>query len=295
MNHYHQPGRLYGRARHRPGFVLLMSLVLIALVGVMLSGLARRSLLIATETHEAKSDLQRRWAAVFLSKALLAEPEPLISRYLGAETTSRPLLPLRESLQLGELTFRVTLDDENRKLNINRLRATGGTREVLGTIHRFAGAEARVALKPLHASSLGVREFDSWGHVLEFSSTDDALRAFEQVEGISRGLTCWGDAKVNVRRSDDEVLCIIGTLAAGPVTANRLLALRNNNPQLNRDELLAKLAVSGRKLALLKGWLSDQSDCYSLWIVTGDRRTSLDFFVRENSGSESHTVRHFQW
>ena len=43
-------------------------------------------------------------------------------------------------------------------------------------------------------------------------------------------MTCWGSAKVNLRRCDDEVLRTVGTLAAGPVTANRLVALRENEP-----------------------------------------------------------------
>ena len=55
-----------------------MSLVLIVLVGILLVGLARHSLLIAAETREAKSDLQRRWGTVFLSRALLSDPEPLV-------------------------------------------------------------------------------------------------------------------------------------------------------------------------------------------------------------------------
>lgn len=287
------------RRRHelpaRQGFVLLMSLVLIALVGILLVGLARQSLLMAAETREATGDLQRRWGTVFLSRALLCDPELLISRHLDVPEGQRRQLPIRESLQLGALTFRVTLDDESRKLNINRLRDSGGTQQVLETVQRFAGSGARVELRPVRATALGVREFDSWGQVLPLLASDDAQPQFDQLQQLSQGITCWGSAKVNVRRCGDEVLRSVGALAAGPITANRLVALRENDPRLGRDELLTKLALNGRKLAILKGWLSDDSDCYSLWILVGDRRASLDLFVRENAGSESPAVKHFQW
>ena len=283
------------RAACAQGFVLLMSLVLIALVGILLVGLARHSLLMAAETHEAKGDLQRRWGTLFLSRVLLSDPEVLISRRLDAPEAQRLQLPICESLPLGELTFRVTLDDESRKLNINRLRDSTGTQQVLETVHRFAGGAARVELRPVHATTLGVREFDSWGQVLQLSPSDNAQRQFDQLQQLSQGMTCWGSAKVNVHRGADEVLRSVGALAAGPITANRLVALRENDPQLGRDELLTKLALNGRKLALLKGWLSDDSDCYSLWILAGERRASLDLLVRENAGSESHTVKHFRW
>ncbi|MHB8974541.1 MAG: hypothetical protein ACYC3X_22660 [Pirellulaceae bacterium] len=288
-----------GRRRHeRPapqGFVLLMSLVLIALVGILLVGLARHSLLMAAETHEAKGDLQRRWGTLFLSRVLLSDPEVLISRRLDAPESQRLQLPLCESLPLGELTFRVTLDDESRKLNLNRLRDSTGTQQVLETVHRFAGGATRVELRPVHATALGAREFDSWGQVLQLSPSDNAQPQFDQLQQLSQGMTCWGSAKVNVHRCADEVLRSVGALAAGPITANRLVALRENDPRLGRDELLTKLALNGRKLALLKGWLSDDSDCYSLWILAGERRASLDLLVRENAGSESHTVKHFRW
>ncbi|MHB8974215.1 MAG: hypothetical protein ACYC3X_27595 [Pirellulaceae bacterium] len=274
---------------------MLMSLVLIALVGILLVGLARHALLIAGETHAAKGDLQRRWGTIFLSRVLLSDPEILISQGDHGQEAQRLQLPVRQSLQLGELTFRVTLDDENRKLNINRLRDSGGTQQVLETLRRFAGSSTRVELRPLHTTALGVRKFDSWGQVVQLLASDDAERQFDQLQELSQGITCWGSAKVNVRRCGDEVLRSVGTLAAGPVTANRLVALRKNHAQLAKDELLTMLATSGRKLALLKGWLADDSDCYALWILSGERRTSLDLFVRENAGSESHTVKHFRW
>lgn len=283
-----------GRRRARRGFVLLMSLVLILLVGVLLVGLARHSLLLSTESQEAAADLQRRWGVVYLSRALLSDPAARIAAGRGDSPVRPQWLPICAVVRLGGLTFRITLDDENRKLNLNRLRSTGGTPQLLRLVHPFAGA-ARVELRPLPASPLGVRPFDSWGQVVDFVPADDASQHYDQLQALSRRMTCWGSAKVNLRHCDDEVLRTVGTLAAGPVAGHRLVALRDAAPALARDDLLAQLAVDTRQLALLQGWLSEESDCYSLWLVGADRPASVDFFVRENTGSDSYAVKHFQW
>ncbi len=282
-------------SRGRRGFVLLLSLMLIALVGILLVGLARHSLAIAMEGEEARIELQRRWGIVFLSRALLSDPELLLSRRLGANASQAARLPIAETLELGQLAFRVTLDDENRKLNINRLRVAGGTRQVLRTIRRFGGGKASVQLQPMRGSPLAVREFDSWGHVLNIAASSDAEHRYGQIEQLSHTMTCWGNAKINVRRCDNAVLLRAGTLAVDLTTATRLVALRENDPQLDTDALLAKLATNRRKQALLKGWLCDKSDCYSLWILTSGPCASLDQFVRENADSESQDLKHYRW
>lgn len=287
-------GRRGSRQRARRGFVLLMALVLILLVGLLLVGLARHNLLLCAERREAAAELQRRWGVVFLARALLADPAARLAARAGEQAAPAESWPLSAVVTLGGRTFRVTLDDENRKLNLNRLRSTGGTQQLLQVIRPYAGA-ARVELRPLSAGALGVRPFDSWGQVVDMLAADDAGARTDQLQALARTLTCWGSAKVNVRRCDDTVLRTAGTLAAGPVAGSRLVALRTAEPALARDALLAKLAVDGHKLALLQGWLADESDCYSLWIVSAERPTSADFFVREASGSESATVKHFQW
>jgi hypothetical protein len=115
------------------------------------------------------------------------------------------------------------------------------------------------------------------------------------LEKLTRIATLWGSATVNTHRCDDEVLRYVGQLAAGPIVANRLVAVRNDNPRLATEEVLDRLTLQGRKLSLLRGWLSDTSDTYSLWIVASDRRTSLDLFVCRASGGDTNDARHFQW
>ena len=48
--------------RGQPGFVLLMSLVLILLAGVALAHVAHRSIRGALESQSAAEELRRRWA-----------------------------------------------------------------------------------------------------------------------------------------------------------------------------------------------------------------------------------------
>lgn len=291
------------RARRR-GFILLMALVLIALVGLILVGLARHSLLLAAESQEARAELQRRWATVLLARTVLSDPETLISRHLATghvadaadvADVAEVQLPISETMELGGITFQVTLDDENRKLNVNRLRAAAGTPKTLEVLHRLGGGGAQVDLKPAVGNRFGVQEFDSWGHVLRIPPTCDAHEQFQEIRPLAECITCWGSAKVNVHRCSQDILHRVGSVAAGPITANKLVALRDGEPDLDAEALITKLAIPRRKQALLKGWLSDRSDCYSLWILAGERRSSLDLYLRENSGSESYSIAHFQW
>ncbi len=280
--------------RPRRGFVLLMSVLLIALAGMILTALARHGLLVAGETCSAQVDLQRRWGTLFLSRVLLSDPERLVARYVESDAERRRALPLNESVELGKTLFRVTLDDESRKLNINRLRAVVGPGRATETLRRFGGGAA-VHLKPLAGGVLGMRPFDSWGHLLEIEPTDDARRQWRQIRNLADSITCWGSAKVNIHRCRSDVLRLIGTLAAGPITADRIVALRRDHPDLSASELFSKLGVNQRKVALLDGWLADESDCYSLWIFAGGPNGMLDYYVRENRGSDAYKRKHFRW
>ena len=64
--------------KRRDGFVLLTTLVVIALAGFLLAGIARRSLLRAMETVSAQEDLQQRWALASLRRSLLPYAEEIL-------------------------------------------------------------------------------------------------------------------------------------------------------------------------------------------------------------------------
>lgn len=292
--HYASAGGRSHRATRR-GFVLLMAVFLIALAGVLMVGIARHNLTVTAEAQEAVHDLQRRWGAILLARAIMADPEPLIVGCLAARESFEPVLPIRETVQLGGIGFQVILDDENRKLNINRLRVFSGPQQLVETLRQLGGAGAHIELRPVQDPVLGIRPFDSWGHVLKITPSDNVREILQQIEPFSAWATCWGNGQVNIRRCSDDVLHHLVTLAAGPITANRVIALRRSEPQLEVAQLLTSLAVEPRKRALLKGWLADDSHCYSLWILGGDERGSLDFYVGESSGSESTQIKSFQW
>ncbi len=279
----------------RRAFILLMSLILIMLVGIVLAGLARHALLVTSEAQLARDELQQRWGRHFLQRALMLRPEKLIARHSEQPVERREMpLPIVETIVLGDVTLHVVLDDENRKLNVNRLRAATGSQAAEQTIRRFAG-NTPVDLKPVRISALGIQELDSWGHVLKLDPGLSQRQQFEQFRMATESITCWGNAKVNVHQCSDEVLHSVASIAAGPITANKLVALRESEPGMPLQDLLTKLAVNRRKLAILRGWLSEDSRCYSLWIFAEGEPDSLDLFVREETGSEAYSVRHFQW
>ena len=281
--------------RRRRGFVLLMALVLIALAGLLLVGLARHSLEVTAESQQARAELQRRWGVVFLSRAVLAKPEELLTRFVDPHRPLPRQFPVQANLHLGEIEFTLTLDDENRKLNLNRVRDTRGTNQLIEFVAQRTSGSLVLDLQPLRGSAFSTAELDSWGHVVQIPAAGDRLQHHTDLEKLTRVATLWGSATINTHRCDDEVLRYVGQLAAGPVVANRLVSIRNDNPRLTTEEVLDRLALQGRKLSLLRGWLSDTSDTYSLWIVGRDRRNSLDLYVCGSSGGDTYDTRHFQW
>jgi len=119
------PRKRRTRRPPRKGFVLLMALMLIALAALVLTGLARYSLTLAAESERQREDMQLRWGAISVSRALLHRTDQLFlhNEQLATEQGEKiaELFPLEETVRLGGVDFRVILDDENRKLNVNRV------------------------------------------------------------------------------------------------------------------------------------------------------------------------------
>ncbi|MEZ6048711.1 MAG: hypothetical protein R3C11_24665 [Planctomycetaceae bacterium] len=58
--------------------MLVMALGLILIAGLILAGVARRSLAMATEVARAQEELQRRWGAISTRRVLLENAENVL-------------------------------------------------------------------------------------------------------------------------------------------------------------------------------------------------------------------------
>src|SRR5690349_6208254 len=103
-----------------------MTLVLIAITGLLLAGLARRSMQLALDAAEAQQELQRRWGGITCQRYAFKHADRLLSEPAVAIDDQNALPPTRLKyasfqLELGGVRFDLLLADENAKANLNTI------------------------------------------------------------------------------------------------------------------------------------------------------------------------------
>ena len=145
--------------RSRPtrsrGYVLLMTVLLLAVAAVALSMLGRRSFRQAMTALQAEEDLQRRWAIRSCEEVLLPQAGKLVDyrpNEAAADLAADPPAPVAwRVLRLGELRIDLVFADEQAKLNVPALlnRTDRPTAEgVIGTLLHGRGLTPSIRLDP---------------------------------------------------------------------------------------------------------------------------------------------------
>lgn len=270
--------------RHACGYVLLVTLLLMAVAGASLAVVSRRSLRSALSAKQTVVSLQRHWGAVTCQKALL----PMAKRLLNqAEQEQREKLSsLRLSLTLGGQPFELIVADEQAKVNVNALVNRRGKRVAEDDVKSFirkAGSGAMVKIKPLwdvsrpagsnttapnatRADASTLPAIGSFAQVFPHASPDQLIESDEGRPSIASQVTCWGDGKVHFHRASQQVLA---TVCSGVLTVDevdRLVSLRNESPDIELQQAIAQLALSSQKREQALGLLAQESSCYSLWV-----------------------------
>lgn len=286
--------------RPRRGFALVMTIVLIAIAGLVLAAIARHSLAIAAEALAAEEELQQRWAALSCQRAILPRAERLLARKESQTRESggdpRDARRLAATVRLGTITAKLILADENAKASLNALAGDGD--EVSRAIEQLADAgELEVRLRPYRrkAESEGSLAFDSWGQVFALDRA--------QSGGVSQSLcaataevTCWGDGRLNLRRASDEAVQRICRTQTSPTVVRRLLEERAKSADWDLARLLKSLQLAEGDHRRLHAVLTDSSHCYSLWVLaTTAQCPEAWFFVARSHGAGTPHISSFTW
>jgi hypothetical protein len=269
----------------RPAYVLPLTLLLLAVAAASLAGVCRISLEQAVRAAGAREDLQRRWAVTTCRAALLPKAERVLAS--AERSGGGPSSEARVRLALGGVTLDLVFGDEQAKANLDVLYRAGGRAGTEAAIRALtAGADVRVAPAPFAVATPEAgtvealqqdeqpRLFESWSQV--FGDTPPgALAAPRGADGRSAvaDLTCWGDGTLSYRRASVAALRLACPKALGATGAARLVALRQDQPELDLWEALEQLELSEEQQAEAEERLIDESSCHSLWIVarTGGR------------------------
>jgi len=278
-----------------------MSLVVIALAGLVLAGLARRSLTLASQSSDAQEELQRRWGTISLQRAVLQRAEAIVAHNTSqsaAPLAREPYVPVTTQLQLGTITFEVVLADENTEVNLNRIQSVGGKGFLDTVLMEILVSSHGVRLRPRPADErrFDMRPYDSWGQVFSLESLPQAEHAPSWVAERTKMITCWGNGRINAHRASDAVLQTVLRRVAGPSAAEQLIRLRLKHPDLNVNEWIDRMSIDRLKRARLRNWITDESSCYSLWIrADNGQRRWCNFAVAESGRNGVFRVSHFAW
>jgi len=285
--------------RARRGYALLLVLFVLAIAAVATAAVCRASLEKALRANRAEADLRQRWAVLSCRAVLLPRADAILSKSPAAAAE------LRRDIILSGRPLTLIFADEQAKANVNLLYAqsglSGAERDVR-TLVAASGAPVAVELHPVpgagktfgspDADAEEPRAFETFGQLFGRTPPAALRTARGNLAPIAADLTCWGDGTLNLSRASDGALraALTGRLAAAEIS--RLLQFRAKEPDSDPSDLLDRLKLSESRRQALDDQLTDQSSCYSLWLI-GDAggRKWYDLSVSEGDGD----VKVFDW
>ncbi len=295
-------------AKPKRGFVLLMVLVAIIVVGVAMTTSARRSLQASLAAAEEHRSLQRRWGMLSCQRTLLPAAASIFEvsdlntrRERNRERGSQRAFPsiLESRIQLGGQTFDLLLADEDAKANLNAIYDAGGERECEQAIRRLTGPmESRTArLMPTRKSqstlatqqakrtdlqstdqttktnnsseNLGL-SFRSWGEVFDLVQLNRLAGEDRQLAKMTRNLSLHGSGRLNVFRAPDETLLAVCGAVVQDGLARRVLANLRETSLGEIGLILERTVTNAEDRNALRTMLGATSSSFSIWIEATD-------------------------
>lgn len=297
--------RCASRPARRKGFILVMTLVLIAIAGIILAGLARHSLQLAIEAVDGQTELQRRWGSVCVEQVIFHNSKLLLERQMEADevrSLSQRNLQVVNRLQgeivLGDLTFIFQLADEEAKVNLNTLyRELPQQHNLEEIINGLMEQPISVLLRPDLSSGQSSRlpVFHSWGQVFEYERLGNSEPVALEIANAVDQLTCWGNGKLNTRTASKESLALVVSLALNKKDTQRLLERREEKPSEAIRSAANALGLRSRQRRKLLQLLSEKTSTYSMWLtISTPGQRWHEFHVARPEAAQKEIAR-FHW
>ena len=276
--------------RNSRGFVLLMTLVVLAIAGTIMATSARRSGLRALDTREHVRRLQLRWASISCRDITFANAGDIFNT--ASEYQPIKSIQVRSSITLGSIDFDLILSDEQAKANINLLAARLGPKGLTAAMRELQADQReilQVMLKPgkkrqnLQFTPESRRErrraqkhnipenvpivYESYDQVYRYDHPSQLLRYKQDETSPSDRITFWGNGKLNLARAEVETLRSVLT---GLVTEAQIISLANcdpSDPTFALAKVIDTSELDTEKASVVTMLLTDKSECYSLWVI----------------------------
>jgi hypothetical protein len=278
------------QSQKRAGYVLVLTLGIIALASITLAGLARHSMRLAANANQSAEELQRRWGLLSVRHVLLERAGEILEMQVPDEQAGTPPWPkpswMTADFQLGDQIFSVVVADEDSKLNLNAVyqRKRDRIRSAIRNVEN-ANSGALPDVRPMPNRDEGT-PFSSLGQVFDLSRTStDQVGAM--VATLGQELTCWGSGRLNVRRCSDAVLRETASLVLPAKEVGEILQERRSWGGQNVEQLLDPLGLRRPKYLAVRRLLDAGSRSYSLWVNIDDGQRERMFAYIDNGWSTS--------
>src|SRR5262245_6288427 len=212
-----------------------MTLVLLAITVLALVGTVRLSLQRARAARLARQELQMRWGMLSLQTSLLPHAEAMLQAGQAAEL--RPIVHVRQRIQLGGMRFELVWCDEQAKANANTLLARHGkenAERLLRDVLVDSPLSARVRLRPVVPSPQRLQDplqlVGSYAQIVQTDDLQDLIEPSLRGDGVVERLTCWGDGRMNYRRAQERALRAVAGPSLDLGQIQQLLSLRSAEP-----------------------------------------------------------------
>jgi|GEM_PF-4849801 len=299
MNRCQKDKERAGRTK-RKGFVLLLTLVVLGVVGVVLGKLALRVHARQQSTVVELERLQRRLIQESAESTLLGTGVNL------SLTSGKPLALAAARVGIGGKTVTLRWANENAKANINKLHGALGRDGFVAALKHFqtqSGASSLRtdgAIKPFALRASGAQAdwpaFVSYDQLMRREAVKQQLVESTREPGVIDRVTLWGSGRVDLRLADAPTLTLalreVFSVSNSRKVAAALSKMEITQEQTYSDEL-KRIAEELRMPDLaetLKRVLTVATDTQSLQLVIDDgRRQDVVVYIdqpRDGTGGQ---------
>jgi len=278
------------------GFVLAITLLVLAITVMLVAGFSRFSLIAAIEASQQETRARIKWGKASCQRVALEHAARLLKQTPPARS-GESLARSECFVELGDRTFHLLLADESTKVNLNQLAAASSLEETASITGRLVGDRSMVTLRPVKGFAANGPSLEiplaSWDQVFRTQQAERlaARELIRQTESI----TLWSGRLRPGLAADSAVFETLRP-AVGSVIAERFLRVLRDGPQRPVAELIQEVSPSERAAEELSELLADQSDCYSIWVSVADgQRVETSLAVRRYFSSTLHRTFAFGW
>ncbi len=286
--------------RRSEGYVLVTTLLIIAMAGILTVGLARHSMNLAVASMQEELELQDRWGMLSCQRFAFGASGRLMRKEQYDRQTGTIVVRHKDrttcTVLLGDHEFRIRLDDESAKLDINHLFKNAKRKTTQSIIRKYCPDRSlAIKLSPLNRAlrrKPTEDSFEAWGQVFTPTSAEVGFGA--AIHGASDRLTCWS-RHLNFGNCSDEVLFESARVMVGSNIAKQLVGNRSQGIS-DVKEAVEQTQATGDQQTELKRYLRDHSTAQSVWVQSTSGTQSRHYLsIRESVTGTLSRFYSFSW